>query len=95
MLVDHADMESYLRDGAVCIRGLLDKAWVGRIISAIDRIEQAGRTMEALIHDLLELSRIGQPGEFPALVDPRAVLTQIAAELKRARAGYKTSSSKR
>ena len=40
MLVDHADMESYLRDGAVCIRGLLDKAWVGRIISAIDRIEQ-------------------------------------------------------
>lgn len=48
----------------------------------IDRIEQAGRTMEALIHDLLELSRIGQPGEHPAMVDPRAVLIQLAAELK-------------
>ncbi|MGI9591784.1 MAG: ATP-binding protein [Myxococcota bacterium] len=48
----------------------------------LDRIEQAGRTMEALIHDLLELSRIGQPGEHPAMVDPRAVLLQLAAELK-------------
>lgn len=48
----------------------------------VDRIEQAGRTMEALIHDLLELSRIGQPGEHPAMVDPRAVLLQLAAELK-------------
>ncbi|MEE2679793.1 MAG: HAMP domain-containing sensor histidine kinase [Myxococcota bacterium] len=48
----------------------------------VDRIEQAGRTMEALIHDLLELSRIGQPGEYPALVSPRAVLSQISAELK-------------
>ncbi len=48
----------------------------------IDRIEQAGRTMEALIHDLLELSRIGQPGERPAMVDPRAVLIQLHAEVK-------------
>jgi PAS domain S-box-containing protein len=48
----------------------------------LDRIEQAGRTMEGLIHDLLELSRIGQPGERPALVDPRAVLLQLTAELK-------------
>jgi signal transduction histidine kinase len=48
----------------------------------IDRIEQAGRTMEALIHDLLELSRIGRPGEHPVLIDPRSVLTQLAAELK-------------
>jgi PAS domain S-box-containing protein len=48
----------------------------------IDRIEQAGRTMEALIHDLLELSRIGQPGERPAMVDPRAVLLQLHAEVK-------------
>jgi signal transduction histidine kinase len=48
----------------------------------IDRIEQAGRTMEALIHDLLELSRIGRPGERPAMVDARAVLVQLAAELK-------------
>lgn len=48
----------------------------------IDRIEQAGRTMEALIHDLLELSRIGQPGERPSMVDPRAVLLQLHAEVK-------------
>jgi signal transduction histidine kinase len=48
----------------------------------VDRIEQAGRTMEALIHDLLELSRIGQPGEHPAMIDPRSVLLQLAAELK-------------
>jgi PAS domain S-box-containing protein len=48
----------------------------------LDRIEQSGRTMESLIHDLLELSRIGQPGDRPALVDPRAVLLQLQAELK-------------
>jgi PAS domain S-box-containing protein len=48
----------------------------------LDRIEQAGRTMEALIHDLLELSRIGRPGENPTLVDPRAVILQLQAELK-------------
>jgi signal transduction histidine kinase len=48
----------------------------------VDRIEQAGRTMEGLIHDLLELSRIGQHGERPAMVDPRTVLTQLAAEFK-------------
>jgi signal transduction histidine kinase len=38
--------------------------------------------MEGLIHDLLELSRIGKPVERPRLVDPRAVLLQLAAELK-------------
>ncbi len=48
----------------------------------VDRIEQAGRTMESLIHDLLELSRIGQPGERRSMVDPRAVLQQLHAELK-------------
>ena len=48
----------------------------------VDRIEQAGRTMEMLIHDLLELSRIGQPGERHALVDPRAVLQHLQHELK-------------
>lgn len=48
----------------------------------LDRIEQSGRTMESLIHDLLELSRIGQPGDRPSLVDPRAVLLQLQAELK-------------
>jgi PAS domain S-box-containing protein len=48
----------------------------------VDRIEQAGRTMEDLIHDLLELSRIGQPGERRALVNPATVLHQLHAELK-------------
>jgi PAS domain S-box-containing protein len=48
----------------------------------VDRIEQSGRTMECLIHDLLELSRIGQPGERPSHVDPRAVLLQLQAEFK-------------
>ncbi|MCH8891842.1 MAG: PAS domain-containing sensor histidine kinase [Myxococcales bacterium] len=48
----------------------------------VDRIEQAGRTMEDLIHDLLELSRIGQPGERKALVNPATVLHQLHAELK-------------
>ena len=48
----------------------------------VDRIEQAGHTMEELIHDLLELSRIGHHGERPAMVDPRTVLAQLAAEFK-------------
>ncbi len=48
----------------------------------VDRIEQAARTMESLIHDLLELARIGEPGEPPFLVDPCEVLQQLAAELK-------------
>jgi len=48
----------------------------------LDRIEQSGRTMESLIHDLLELSRIGQRGDRPSFVDPRAVFMQLQAELK-------------
>jgi PAS domain S-box-containing protein len=48
----------------------------------LDRIEQAARTMETLIHDLLELARIGESGERPMLVDPREVLLQLSAELK-------------
>jgi PAS domain S-box-containing protein len=47
----------------------------------VDRIEQAGQIMEDLIHDLLELSRIAQPGERRSLVDPRLVLLQVRAEL--------------
>lgn len=46
------------------------------------RIEQAGRTMEALIHDVLELSRIGKTGASTQWVDPREVLAQLLAELK-------------
>ncbi len=48
----------------------------------LDRIEQAGRTMEELIRDLLELTRIGRPGENRTMVDPKAVLQQLRAELK-------------
>ena len=47
----------------------------------LDRIEQAGRTMEDLIHNLLELSRIERPGA-REWVDPRSVLLQLQAELK-------------
>jgi PAS domain S-box-containing protein len=46
------------------------------------RIEQAGHTMEALIRDLLELSRIGKTGASSRFVDPREVLSQLHAELK-------------
>jgi PAS domain S-box-containing protein len=48
----------------------------------LDRIEQAGRSMESLIHHLLELSRIGQGNEKKSLVDPREVLLHVRAELK-------------
>jgi PAS domain S-box-containing protein len=48
----------------------------------VDRIEEAGRTIESLVHHVLELSRAGQPGERTALVDPREVLSQLRAELK-------------
>jgi signal transduction histidine kinase len=48
----------------------------------LDRIEQAGRTMESLIHDLLELSRIEGPGSLAPLGDAQSVLVQLNAELK-------------
>jgi PAS domain S-box-containing protein len=48
----------------------------------LDRIEQAGRTMETLTNDLLELSRIGDRSEHKALVDPLRVLSIVQAELK-------------
>jgi PAS domain S-box-containing protein len=48
----------------------------------LDRVDQAGRTMEGLIHDLLELSRIGGTSEHKALVDPLPILRQLRAELK-------------
>jgi signal transduction histidine kinase len=46
------------------------------------RIEEAGRTMEAMVHDLLELARIGRCEPRRAHVDPREVLLQLHAELK-------------
>ena len=48
----------------------------------LDRIEQAGRTMESLIHDLLELSRIGRTEASKPLIDSRSVLAHLYAELK-------------
>jgi PAS domain S-box-containing protein len=78
-----------LRSPLVALLGfsrLLRQDFVSRLDETgshfLDRIEQAGRTMETLIHDVLELSRIGQQGEQKSLVDPRAVLLQLKAELK-------------
>jgi signal transduction histidine kinase len=48
----------------------------------LDRIDQAGRTMESLIHDFLELSRIGRTEASKSLVDSRSVLADLYAELK-------------
>jgi len=48
----------------------------------LERIGAAGRTMEQLICDLLEFSRIGHVGERPTTVDPLEVLQQLKAELK-------------
>jgi two-component system, LuxR family, sensor kinase FixL len=54
----------------------------GKGLHFLERIEQAGRTMEALIRDLLELSRIGRIGATGTPVDPRNLLLQLHAELK-------------
>ena len=48
----------------------------------VERIEQAGRTMEALIEDLLELARIGNVDECDSLVDPLGVIQQVIADHK-------------
>ena len=48
----------------------------------LERITEAGRTMESLIRDLLDFARIGHAGERRALVDPREVLVQLRGELK-------------
>src|SRR5262245_24971768 len=46
------------------------------------RIEEAGRTMESLVHDLLEFARIGRSEPKRVHVDPAEVLHQLQAELK-------------
>ena len=38
-LMADTDIDTFARDGVVCIRGLLDAAWIERMIGAIDRIE--------------------------------------------------------
>lgn len=48
----------------------------------LDRIEKAGHTMESLINDLLELSRIGSTRDHKAYVNVSDVLSQLQAELK-------------
>jgi len=48
----------------------------------LDRVEQAGRTMETLIHDLLEVSRIGEAADRKTHVDPLNTLLQLRGELK-------------
>jgi PAS domain S-box-containing protein len=48
----------------------------------LDRVEQAGRTMETLIHDLLEVSRIGEAADRKTQVDPLKILLQLRGELK-------------
>ncbi|MDH3686632.1 MAG: PAS domain-containing sensor histidine kinase, partial [Myxococcales bacterium] len=48
----------------------------------LDRVEQAGRTMESLIRDVLELSRIGSATDPADRVSARSVLLQLQAELK-------------
>jgi len=47
----------------------------------LDRIEQAGRNMERLLHDMIELSRLDETPYFPVSVDPSPVLKELAAEL--------------
>ncbi len=78
-----------LRSPLVSLRGfsrLLREDYGARLddkgLHFLERIDQAGRTMENLIHDLLELSRIGRQGLGTALVDLRSVLLQLRAELK-------------
>ncbi len=51
-------------------------------IRFLQRIEEAGRTMESLVHDLLEFARIGRSEPKRVHVDPREVLLQLQAELK-------------
>ena len=48
----------------------------------LDRIEQAGRNMQRLLDDLLELSRIEDTPTAPVHVDAIPVLQQVAADLK-------------
>ncbi len=48
----------------------------------LDRIEQAGKNMQRLLHDLLELSRIEDTPNAPVHVNAITVLEQVAADLK-------------
>ena len=39
--VTDADIEAFRRDGAVCLRGAFDPAWIGRMAGAVDRVKAA------------------------------------------------------
>jgi len=48
----------------------------------LDRIEQAGRHMQQLLHDMLELSRIEEVPHCRVHVNPTPILQQLLSELK-------------
>jgi PAS domain S-box-containing protein len=78
-----------LRSPLVAVLGfarLLGEDYADRLdeqgLRFLRRIEEAGRTMESLVHDLLEFARIGRSEPKRVHVDPREVLLQLQAELK-------------
>jgi two-component system sensor kinase FixL len=48
----------------------------------LDRVEEAARNMEQLLHDMLELSRIEETSHRRVQVNPSPILQQLHAELK-------------
>ena len=48
----------------------------------LDRIRQAGKNMERLLHDMLELSRVGETSHCRVHVNPTQILQQLRSELK-------------
>ena len=64
------------------LREEYDDALGERGLHFVNRIEQAGRTMEQLITQLLDYARIGHADERRQPVDPLEVLQQLRAELK-------------
>ena len=56
-MVAEADVGTFQRDGVVCLRGVLDDAWVGRMRTAVDRLtRQPGPMRESYYPD--------RPGDF-------------------------------
>ncbi|HIF91647.1 MAG: HAMP domain-containing sensor histidine kinase [Myxococcales bacterium] len=48
----------------------------------LSRIDQAARHMDELLHDMLELSRLGATSQFRVPVNPAPILDQLRSELK-------------